>query len=63
VDELPDDPRVWTPSQLSTYLSSSLRVTSGDLPQLVAQDVATFVLTQKITGRKFLRLTEGDLDK
>ncbi|KAF9448486.1 hypothetical protein P691DRAFT_669333, partial [Macrolepiota fuliginosa MF-IS2] len=63
VDGLPDDPRVWTPSDLSMYLSSSLRVTSGDLPSLVAQDVVSFVRTQKITGRKFLRLTEGDLDK
>ncbi|KAF5359660.1 hypothetical protein D9756_002896 [Leucocoprinus leucothites] len=62
-DELPEDPRVWTPSQLSTHLTSSLRVTSGDIPPLVAQDMATFVRTEKINGRKFLRLTEGDLDK
>lgn len=63
MDDLPDDPRIWSPSQLSTYLASSLRVTSGDLPPLVAQDIAIFVRAQKITGKKFLRLTEGDLDE
>jgi hypothetical protein len=59
-EQLLDDPRTWTPSQLSSYL---LRVTPGDQPSLDAQDIATFVETQKLTGRKFLRLTEGDLDK
>lgn len=62
-EKLPDDPRLWTPSQLSTYLASSLRVTSGDLPVPVSHDVTAFVRNQKITGRRFLRLNESDLDK
>ena len=62
-DELPDDPRVWTPSQLSMYLTSSLRVISGDSPASFAQDIATFIHLQKMTGQRFLRLTEGDLHK
>ncbi|KXN91749.1 hypothetical protein AN958_12363 [Leucoagaricus sp. SymC.cos] len=40
-----------------------LRVTEGDLPPLVAKDMVGFVRNEKINGRKFLRLTEGDLDK
>lgn len=61
-DDLPDDPRTWSPSDLSTYLSASLRLTSADLPPLVVHDITAFVRSQKLTGKKFLRLTDGDLD-
>jgi len=57
-DELPDDPRVWTPSQLSTYLTSS-----GDSSPSLAQDLAAFIHLHKITGQTFLQLTESDLHK
>jgi len=57
-DELSDDPRVWTPSQLSTYLASS-----GHSSPPLAQDLATFILFHKITGQRFLYLTESDLHK
>ncbi|KXN91747.1 hypothetical protein AN958_12361 [Leucoagaricus sp. SymC.cos] len=63
VEELPEDPRDWTTSELSMHLTSMLRVTEGDLPPLVAKDMVGFVRNQKINGRMFLRLTEGDLDK
>ncbi|KAF8885456.1 hypothetical protein BD779DRAFT_1801307 [Infundibulicybe gibba] len=48
VEELPPNPKVWTPSQLSSYLSRALR---------------PFVRKSKITGRIFLRFEEDDLEK
>jgi hypothetical protein len=34
-----------------------------DLPTPVAHDIATFVKDKKITGRRFLRLNEVDLEE
>ncbi|OSC96956.1 hypothetical protein PYCCODRAFT_1448255 [Trametes coccinea BRFM310] len=71
IDELPDNPKLWTPSQLATYLTSALRVTSNGkpgevesigLPPLVAKDIAAFVKSARIGGRTFLRMNEEDLE-
>lgn len=71
VDDLPENPKMWTPSQLATYLTTALRMTSGGktgeiepigLPALVAKDIATFVKSARIGGRTFLRLNEEDLE-
>ncbi|KAL1949910.1 hypothetical protein VTO73DRAFT_8791 [Trametes versicolor] len=71
VDELPDNPKLWTPSQLATYLTSALRITSSGkpgevesigLPPLVAKDIASFVKSARIGGRTFLRMNEEDLE-
>ena len=59
--DLPDDPKSWTPSQLSSYLSATLRTGDAKLPAPVAKDIATFVNERRITGKTFLRLTEDDL--
>ncbi|KAI0667947.1 hypothetical protein C8Q78DRAFT_1195769 [Trametes maxima] len=70
-EELPENPKLWTPSQLATYLTSALRVTSGGnpgevesigLPALVAKDIAAFVKSARIGGRTFLRMNEEDLE-
>ncbi|KAL1742239.1 hypothetical protein HDZ31DRAFT_75630 [Schizophyllum fasciatum] len=64
-DDLPPNPKLWTPSQLATYLSTALRVKSGDalqLPKPVAKDIAQFVRDSKITGKAFVRITESDLE-
>lgn len=69
LDDLPSNPKLWSPSQLSNYLVTALRVTgskSGDiaeiaLPARVANDIATFVRDVRMTGRTFLRLNEEDL--
>lgn len=70
-DDLPPNPKLWTPSQLSTYLTTALRVTSQakigqpgavPLPIRVAKDIAAFTRSRMITGRMFLRLTEADLE-
>ena len=70
MDDLPDNPKLWTPSQLATYLTTALRMTSsgrpGDiedigLPPLVAKDIAQFTKGARIGGRTFLRLNEEDL--
>ncbi|KAK7442524.1 hypothetical protein VKT23_016122 [Stygiomarasmius scandens] len=65
--DLPPNPKIWTPSQLSAYLTTALRVRSGvkgdgeqeqedlKLPVHVAQDIAAFVREKKIKGRVFLR--------
>ena len=65
LEDLPSNPKVWTPSQLSSYLTTSLRVRSGEtlsLPLPVARDIANFVKESKINGRLFLRLCEQDLE-
>lgn len=65
VDELPSNPRVWTTSQLASYLITALRVKSGEalpLPLPVAKDIATFVKEARLNGRAFLRLNEQDLE-
>ncbi|THH31226.1 hypothetical protein EUX98_g2991 [Antrodiella citrinella] len=72
VVDLPYNPKLWTPSELSSYLATALRVTSPDktqessdvvvLPARVAKDIATFVREMSITGRTFLRLNEDDLN-
>lgn len=66
LEDLPTNPKLWTPSQLSSYLTTALRVKSGgamSLPLPVAQDIATFVKESKINGRLFLRLCEQDFDQ
>ena len=62
--KLPEDPKRWTPAEVSIYLTYSLNAASGrDLPTPVAHDIATFVKDKKITGRRFLRLNEVDLEE
>lgn len=66
LDDLPPNPKLWTPSQLSSYLISALRIRPSDggaiLPDRVAKDIAAFVKHARMTGRTFLRLTEEDLN-
>ena len=71
VDNLPEYPKTWTPSQLATYLTTALQMTSSDkageiepigLPTLVVKDIAVFVNSVRIRGRTFLRLNEEDLE-
>ena len=65
-EDLPANPKLWTPAQLSSYLTTALRVRSGEmmsLPLPVARDIATLVKESKINGRLFLRLCEQDLDQ
>ena len=66
LEDLPTNPKLWTPSQLSSYLTTALRVRSGEamsLPLPLARDVAKFVKESKINGRLFLRLCEQDFDQ
>jgi hypothetical protein len=68
LDELPPNPKIWTPAQLSTYLVTALRVggnndSDGSLAPAVTRDVATFVRQAGITGRVFLRLNDDDLNE
>lgn len=61
------NPKRWTPYQLSAYLATALRVKSGEslesLPAPIAKDIANFVREARITGKAFLRLSEADLDE
>lgn len=71
LDDLPSNPKLWTPAELASYLTTALRVSpsrmsleNGDgigIPARVAKDIATFVREAHITGRTFLRLSESDL--
>ncbi|KAE9411341.1 hypothetical protein BT96DRAFT_1011175 [Gymnopus androsaceus JB14] len=65
LEDLPPNPKLWTPSQLCAYLSTALRVKSGEsmqLPPQVARDIAVFVRESKITGKIFLRLDDAVLE-
>lgn len=54
---------MWTPSHLSSYLTSTLRFKQdANLPDRIAKDLSHFVYEHKLTGRVFLRLTETDLN-
>jgi hypothetical protein len=66
LEDLPSNPKQWTPAQLSSYLITALRVRSGEtmsLPLLVARDIANFVRERGMTGKAFLRATETDLEE
>ncbi len=61
-EDLPHNPKTWTPSQLSVYLTAALRVRSGArLPERVARDITSWVRREAVTGRAFLRWTDEDL--
>ena len=61
--ELPEDPKTWSPTHLSAYLSSTLHgARAGELPDQVTRDITAFVKEKQITRKTFLRLNEGDLE-
>ena len=61
-EDLPHNPKTWTPSQLSVYLTAALHVWSGArLPERVARDITAWVRREVVTGRTFLRWTDDDL--
>lgn len=65
IDDLPSNPRVWTTSQLASYLMTALRVKSGDSLPLalpIAKDIALFIKEARLNGRAFLRLNGHDLE-
>ncbi|KIJ49395.1 hypothetical protein M422DRAFT_246485 [Sphaerobolus stellatus SS14] len=63
VDSLPNNPKEWTPADLATYLSSSLRLKSGGkLPVPVSRDISTFVVKNHLSGRTFMRMKRQDYD-
>ncbi|KAH9063557.1 hypothetical protein EDB87DRAFT_1602270 [Lactarius vividus] len=62
-EDLPHNPKAWTPSQLSVYLTTALRVRFGArLPDRVARDITSWVRREAVTGRTFLRWTDEDLE-
>jgi len=61
--DLPDDPKTWTPSQLSSYLASTLQAGDASLPTPVSKDISKFIKENRITGRVFLRLSDEDLEQ
>ena len=66
LEDLPTNPKLWTPAQLSSYLTTALRVRSGEamsLPLPVARDIAAFIKESKINGRLFLRLCGQDFEQ
>lgn len=67
VDDLPSNPKLWTTTQLASYLITALRVRTADsrtppIPLAVAKDIAAFVKDARLNGRSFLRLNEQDLE-
>ncbi|KAF9259851.1 hypothetical protein L218DRAFT_933274, partial [Marasmius fiardii PR-910] len=65
LEDLPPNPKQWTPSQLSVYLATALRISGsgpGELPAPIANDIANFMRERRISGRVFLRLGEEELE-
>lgn len=66
-DNLPSNPKLWTPSQLASYLHTALQTQDADhsgkssLPASAIADIAKFIQDTKIGGRIFLRLNEADM--
>ncbi|KAF8507671.1 hypothetical protein JB92DRAFT_2958798 [Gautieria morchelliformis] len=61
VQDLPKNPKIWTPGQLSVYLSSTLRMKGGaKLPMPVVRDIGVFVMNEHLSGRAFLRMNTED---
>ncbi|KAI0290259.1 hypothetical protein B0F90DRAFT_1672049 [Multifurca ochricompacta] len=61
-DDLPLNPKTWTPSQLSVYLTTALRVRSGEcLPDRVARDITSWIRREGVSGRIFLRWMDEDI--
>ena len=61
--ELPEDPKTWSPTHLSAYLSSTLHGAGAvEVSDQVTRDIIAFVKEKQITGKTFLRLNEGDLE-
>lgn len=63
-----ENPKLWTPAQLSQYLLTALRFKGNksmevSVPKPVAQDIANFVVKYKLNGRAFLRLEDKDIEE
>lgn len=52
------DPRTWTPSEVTLYLSHVLCL----VPRPLLQDLHAFVRQERLGGKAFLRLREADLE-
>lgn len=52
VEDLPSNPKSWTPSQLALYLAHVLKLT----PAPIIEDFISIVFRHGLTGRRFLRL-------
>ncbi|ESK84686.1 hypothetical protein Moror_648 [Moniliophthora roreri MCA 2997] len=57
LEDLPPNPKQWTPAQLSIYLTTALKVQN----ERVAGDIAAFIREKKINGRVFLRINEEEM--
>lgn len=66
-EDLPSNPKLWSPSQLASYLLTVLRARDptmddgAELPASAVPAVAEFVQNTKLSGRIFLRLNEEDM--
>lgn len=52
------NPKLWLPSHLSLYLSSTM-----SLPPPMRADITAFIRSSRLSGRTFLRLRESDLEE
>ncbi|OCF73500.1 hypothetical protein I204_05341 [Kwoniella mangroviensis CBS 8886] len=58
--DLPMNPKLWTPSELAQYLGYTLRTggpegTGHILPAPLVEDIKSWVLRQRVSGRDFLK--------
>jgi hypothetical protein len=61
---LPQNPKYWSPTNLSLYLGSVLSAKrGGPLLDHVLRDVQIHIIREKISGRQFMRLSEEDMDE
>lgn len=61
---LPQNPKYWSPTNLSLYLGTVLSAgRDGPLQDHVLRHVQIHVIREKISGRQFMRLAEADIEE
>lgn len=61
---LPQNPKYWSPTNLSLYIGTVSSVKrGGPLLDHVLRDVQIYLIREKVTGRQFMRVSEVDLDR
>lgn len=61
---LPQNPKYWSPTNLSLYIGTVLSAKrGGPLPDNVLRDVQIYFIREKVSGRQFMRFSEDDMDE
>ncbi|KAF8322611.1 hypothetical protein DL93DRAFT_2093209 [Clavulina sp. PMI_390] len=60
---IPQNPKYWTPTNLSLYIGTALSAKrGGTLQDHILRDIQIYVIREKVNGRQFMRFSEDDMD-